>query len=275
MALKMDHAVFFAQVRRNLFGGSLTQSQVEGMDHTLAEFEVRGSGDRRHLAYIMATDYHETGRRMQPVREGFAKDDAGARAAVAKLYRDGKIKTNYAAPGSYGNSFYGRGDVQLTHEANYKKLGDILGIDLVKYPDSALDPFISKRILVEGMLRGASNRGDFTKYALEDFISGAKCDYLGARKVVNGTDKAALIASYASAFESALITAGLPLMSKGVLMTSTRPVLPAETVAKPAIPVETPRPTPGVVQPPAPVATGGFWDRVGDRLRTAFPKKDA
>lgn len=208
---RLDRKAFYAAIR-TLFGGSLTQAQVDGVGRLLDAFLAHALLlDRRHLAYILATSFHETGRRMMPVREGFATSDAAARAAVAKLYAAGRISKNYAAPNARGLSYYGRGDVQLTHEANYVTMGRLLGLDLAGKPDLALDPATSARILIEGVTRGVSVRGDFTGRALEDFIAGAACDYVGARRTVNGTDKAAQIAGYARAFEVALTGAGMPL----------------------------------------------------------------
>ena len=204
---------FYAAVRRSLFGGSLTQSQVDGLERLVAAFALYGTGDRRHLAYGLATSFHETGKRMEPVREGFAETDAGVRAAVAKLYKAGRISANYALPNAAGRSFYGRGDVQLTFERNYVEMGRIIGLPLAADPDRVLDPAVSARVMWEGLLRGASNRGDFTGKALEDYIGGTRCDYLGARRTVNGTDKAEAIAGYARAFESALIADGVPAMA--------------------------------------------------------------
>lgn len=208
----MNDQVFFDLVRKSLFRNKLTAEQVNGMTAILKEFKQRGTRDRRHLAYLLATAYHETGTRMVAVREGQQQrklwSDAQARNAVAKLFKQGKIKRNYALPGSYGNSFYGRGMAQITHEENYKKLGDILGIDLVRYPDKALENDVAAAILVEGSLKGISLKGDFTKYALEDFIVGDKCDYIHARQVINRMDRAADVAGYAIRFDQALETAG-------------------------------------------------------------------
>lgn len=209
---RLDRARFFASIRP-LFG-SLTGAQVAGIERLIDAFLAYALLlDRRHLAYILATSFHETGRRMMPVREGFAATDAAARAAVAKLFAAGRISRNYALPNARGLSFYGRGDVQLTHEANYIAMGKLLGLDLAGNPDLALDPATSARVLVEGVTRGVSARGDFTGRALEDFIAGERCDYVGARRTVNGTDKAAAIAGYAKRFESALIAGGMPLIA--------------------------------------------------------------
>jgi hypothetical protein len=48
------------------------------------------------------------------------------------------------------------------------------------------------------------HEGWFTTKKLSDYIHGDKCDYLNARKIINGTDKAALIAGYARKFERIL-----------------------------------------------------------------------
>jgi putative chitinase len=176
---------FFAYARRAPFGGRLTQAQVQGCEAIIAA--ARDITDDRHLAYILATAFHETGGKMQPVREGFAKTDAGARRAVAgRRYAreyDGKV-------------YYGRGHVQLTWLSNYRKMGAALGLDLVGNPDLALDLQVSVRILIEGMTNGETGVGDFTKHSLEDFFNATTDDPVGARRIVNGTDKASLIAGY-------------------------------------------------------------------------------
>ncbi|QIG76102.1 putative endolysin protein [Rhizobium phage RHph_I4] len=207
----MNNSLFFDAVRKSLFKGTLTDDQRRGMTAILTVWLSRGTGDIRHLAYILATAYHETGTRMIPVREGQQQrklwSDKQARNAVAILFKKGIIKRNYALPGSYGNSFYGRGYAQITWEANYKRMSPLVGVDLVRYPDKALEPEIAAIILIEGSTKGVSMKGDFTAFALEDFIHGDHCDYVGARKVINGQDKASTVAGYAVKFEAALIDA--------------------------------------------------------------------
>lgn len=267
-ALMLNGAAFFAVLRERLFDGSLSQSQVDGINRLVAAFTLYGTGDRRHLSYGCATSYHETGRRMQPVREGFAATDAQARAAVADLLRRGKITTNYALPNKYGKSFYGRGDVQLTHERNYAAMGLLIGVDLAKDPDRALDPAISARILWEGILRGVSLRGDFTGKALEDFIAGDRCDFVGARRTVNGTDRAKDIAGYAEIFEKAFTAGGMPLhftVASPPPKVTPRPAPLAPPHVEPAGPLTPMAPT--AARPPVPAgpvrdeiasAGGGF-----------------
>lgn len=204
--LRLNRKVFFNHIRKSLFRGRISQSQVDGMNDLLDAWEQYGTDDPRHLAYAAATSYHETGSRMQPVREGFAKTDSEARRRVARLaekrgQRSAVVK--YARPaGEYGHVYYGRGDVQLTWIDNYRRMERITGLPLVKNPDLALKH--SKRILIEGMTKGASNRGDFTRYSVETFFNDRTDDPVGARKVVNGTDRATLIAGYHAAFLEAI-----------------------------------------------------------------------
>lgn len=199
----INRKTFFAYLRKAPFGGRISQSQIDGIDSIIAAFDMTGQKSVKFLAYILATAFHETGGRMQPVREGFAKTDAAARQVVAKR--------SYGVPEKNGKVYYGRGHVQLTWGRNYKTMGNVLGYDLYNNPDLALDPEISATILVEGMLRGKSTRGDFTGKSLEDYFAGDKEDPVGARRIVNGTDKAQLIAGYYKNFLDALNhSKGLP-----------------------------------------------------------------
>jgi putative chitinase len=65
----MNLTTFFAYARRAPFGGRLTQAQIDGMTATLTEWDKRKLLDNRWLAYMLATAFHETGGKMQPLRE--------------------------------------------------------------------------------------------------------------------------------------------------------------------------------------------------------------
>jgi predicted chitinase len=45
-----------------------------------------------------------------------------------------------------GFKYRGRGMIQLTGKSNYKKYGDMIGVDLVKNPDLANDPVIAQKL---------------------------------------------------------------------------------------------------------------------------------
>lgn len=153
---------------------------------------------RAQTAYILATAYWESARTFAPVREGLAKSDAEARAYVDQLFADGRIKTNYALPAANGQSFYGRGYVQLTWERNYRNIGDHLVGDPTWFyhrPDDVMHPDIAAIIMVRGMVDGI-----FTEHRLGDFINAQRTDFVNARLTVNRMDRAETIAEYAERF---------------------------------------------------------------------------
>lgn len=195
----MDLPTFYTYVRNSPFGGRLTQEQVNGTEELLAAWKTYGDGDNRKLAYILAGVFHETGGKMVPVREGFASSDAGARRAVKKLFDQGRIKTNYALPVN-GVSYYGRGRIQNTWIKNYTALAERFGVPLVADPDLLLrDGALDARVTVVGHLEGI-----WTGKRLDAYFNGNTSDPKNARRVVNGTDKASLIATYYEAFLAAI-----------------------------------------------------------------------
>ena len=144
-------------------------------------------------AYILATAHHETGG-YRYMREIWGP------TAAQKRYEGRKELGNTVA--GDGKKFLGRGFVQITGRRNYADWGRRLGLDLLKEPQLAERPDIAVRILVEGMMLGT-----FTGRKLVDFVNFSKSDYANARRVVNGTDRADLIAGYADEFEAALLDA--------------------------------------------------------------------
>jgi putative chitinase len=163
------------------------KSQLRGIDAILDYcVNICEMDDARQIAYILATAYHETARTFEAIEE-FGKGKG--RKYGQKIKMNGK---GYLRPDQI---YYGRGLVQLTWYENYEKFGKLLGIDLLENPKMALDLAISVKILVEGM-RG----GLFTGRGLDRYFNTERCDYVNARKIVNGLDKAELIAGYAQKF---------------------------------------------------------------------------
>lgn len=186
--MKVNRKKFFDGFKKN-FDSSLDQAQVGGIEFLLTSFENEPLWkDVRHIAYALATIYHETAASMLPVEEGYY---LGRRAKAFQ-------KTLRYYP------HYGRGYVQLTWERNYVKAGKALGVDFVKSPNLVMRPDYSFQILTRGMFEGW-----FTGKKLSTYIHGSVCDYVGARKIINGTDKAGLIAGYARLFEKLLKDSGL------------------------------------------------------------------
>jgi len=171
----MNFQIFFDDVRNSLFGGKLSQGQVEGMENIINYSTV--SLDQ--LAYVLATVKWETAHTMQPIKE------YGSTAYL-------KSKPYWP--------YYGRGLVQLTWRDNYAKYG------LEKTPDKALEWESSLFVLFDGMTKGL-----FTGKKLDDYINDNKRDYINARRIINGTDRAKEIAQIADAYRTALIAAQDPV----------------------------------------------------------------
>lgn len=206
---------FFAYVRGNLFGGSLSQNQVDGLNALLHAFFRYGSGRRSHLAYVLATAQLETGSRIEPVRETFADSDAEAVRRLDRSWKNGRlgntpVSKRYWQPDSLGRSWFGRGFVQLTHEFNYQgELRDAVlaefGVDIHLQPDQVMNLEISAFIIVYGMTHGT-----FSGKSMDDYLNDRSKNYTGARAVVNGNNKARTIAGFANKYERALTDAGMP-----------------------------------------------------------------
>nr|WP_245443467.1 hypothetical protein [Rhizobium phaseoli] len=194
---------FFDAVREEVFKGELTQPQVEGITAILDAWERRfAPADRRWLAYILATAYHETAYTIQPVRETLAQSDARAVEILEAAFAAGRlswVKTPYWRPDEDGCCWLGRGLVQLTHKRNYEAMSALTGIDLVADPDRAMEMDAAVTILIEGMLQGS-----FTGHKLADHLNATTEDWVNARRIVNGTDRAEKLAGYAKAFHAAM-----------------------------------------------------------------------
>jgi hypothetical protein len=137
---------------------------------------------RNRAAYVLATAWHETAHTMKPVREY-----GGEKYLKSKAYYP----------------YVGMGYVQLTWKSNYEKAGRKLGVDFVSNPKLLLEPKYAAPILVIG-----SKEGWFTGKKLSDYITLGVSNYVGARRIINGTDKANLIAGYAVEYDKLLKAEG-------------------------------------------------------------------
>lgn len=175
---------------------------------------ARSNLSLQEAAYVLGTGYHETAHTMKPVRETLAATDAQAISRLEYAWSRGKlpwVKTPYWRVDSNGVSWLGRGYVQLTHRDNYVRMGQRLGVSLAADPTLAMRSDTAAKILVIG-----SKEGLFTGRKLSDYINATRTDYVGARRIINGTDKAAAIAKLAQAYEAALQSSNYSANSKGV-----------------------------------------------------------
>jgi predicted chitinase len=180
----INRAFFFTQVRRTMFSNNLKQSQVDGINAILDGWEAKyPTSDDRWLAYALATTYHETDQHMQPIEE----------------YGKGRGMPYGKPDPTTGQVYYGRGFVQLTWERNYKTMSDLLGVDFVDHPELALDLDNATNIMFIGMIKGL-----FTGKSLANYFNSTTEDWVNARRIINGLDKAQAIAMYGHNFYSAI-----------------------------------------------------------------------
>lgn len=152
----------------------------------VAEAQKQGIKSKAELAYILATTVHESGagKYMEEIASGSAYE---GRSDLGNTHRGDGVR------------FKGRGYVQITGRNNYTKWGKKLGINLVGNPELAERPAVAAKILVGGM-----KEGSFTGRGLDDYFGKGKADFVGARAIVNGSDKASTFASTARAIMSAM-----------------------------------------------------------------------
>lgn len=191
-----DFSKFKEVFKRN----SITQGFVDSINNLFRSFNAYNSLDGSSplfVAYMLGTAWHETSFTMKPIKEYggnkyLSKYDTGRLA---------KILGNTPEADGDGQKYAGRGHVMITGLRNYRLFSLLLDIDLVNYPDLALDPVVSAKILTIGSLRGS-----FTSRKLSDYIRiGKHAEFVDARRVINGTDKAEAIANYAEQFLQCLV----------------------------------------------------------------------
>lgn len=169
--MAFDREIFFDLVRKSPFGGTLIQSQVDGIEYILAVWEESyDDWDTRWLAYSLATTFHETAATMQPVEE----------------YGKGEGQPYGVPDPETGQTYYGRGFVQLTWRDNYARADRELelpkAMSLEYHAHYACDPEMAAAVMFQGMAAGWFRSGeDFAKY-----FSTTVDDPFGAREIING-----------------------------------------------------------------------------------------
>jgi hypothetical protein len=148
---------------------------------------------RNQTAYVLANTYWETGHTMLPVEEAFWVHPNDP----VKMDRWRKSNLRYYP-------HHGRGHTQITWLRNYEKVKTETGMDVVSNPEMLLtDSYLSATAMVVGMIEGW-----FTGKKLSDYITLKKSNYVGARRIINGTDKAHAIAELAREYEAQLLADG-------------------------------------------------------------------
>lgn len=186
---------------KQVFGKkSIHQSFVNSINNLFRAFNDYNSVDGTnplYVAYMLGTAWHETAFTMQPIKE-YGGDKYLSKYDTGRLAH---ILGNTPEADGDGQKYAGRGHVMITGLRNYRLFSLLLDVDLINNPDLALDPAISAKILTIGSIRGS-----FTSRKLGDYIRhGHRAEFVSARAVINGRDKAVTIALYAEKFLECLV----------------------------------------------------------------------
>lgn len=195
---------FFDRVRDvDLLGPTLSPGEVEGCNAILA---ACAHWPMAHVAYALATAYHETAGTMQPIKERGGPEYLRRQYDVNGRDPARAIAHGNTNPGD-GEKFCGRGYPQLTWRDNYRRAGRKLGVDLENDPELAMRPDIAARIMEGGM-----REGWFTGKKLADYLPADRpaklAEFVPARRIINALDRAEKIADHAIDFQEALMAGG-------------------------------------------------------------------
>lgn len=215
----IDNKKFFEKYKQQF--GPFSTEQFNGLQRLIEYINTdKHITDSRWVAYILATIYHECARTWQPIKE------KGHREYFIKRYgsqtKVGKSLGNDTP--EEGAIYHGRAYVQTTGESNYemaekvlrseypevverfeKRTGKKFDLTAGDQPNDMADPdnLLDAEIAYYAMSVSV-RKGLYTGVGLGRFINGAKCDFINARKVINGLDCAAAVADYAAKFLTCL-----------------------------------------------------------------------
>lgn len=191
-------------IRKELAGGKITPEQFKGFERVVSALDADKDYSYPQGAYVLATIWHETATRMTPIGEyGKGKGRAyGTWLTNSKgeryCYKDFSKKSVYLER-DYPFLYYGRGDTQNTWWDNYDKLSKVFKVDFLRNPDLLLTDEWSTPVTLYSMKVGL-----YTGRKLSTFVNSNKQDFVEARRVINGVDKADKIAKEALVFLRAL-----------------------------------------------------------------------
>lgn len=203
-----DEGSFYDWLRSNsMLGPTISPTEFKGCD-AITRAAAQAKWPLAYTAYALGTAYLETAHQMIPVREAFWLSASAAAAYFHRMYDpDGQRPDVAKRLGNTqkgdGARYCGRGYPQLTGRANYAKASEALGVDLVASPERALEPAIAAQVMIWGM-----STGGFTGRKLADYLPAEGPatleQFVPARRIINGTDRAGDVGGFALNFQKAL-----------------------------------------------------------------------
>jgi putative chitinase len=150
----MNHAKFFAAVRPSLFGGRLSQNQVNGIKAIFDRWEAKPF-DARWLAYMLATAYHETDNTMCAISENLNYSASGLLATFPKYFTLSQAAAYARQPQRIANRAYanrmGNGNEAGGDGWRYRGRGLIAGLAYLgpRGTEVLFQKWFSRRIAVK------------------------------------------------------------------------------------------------------------------------------
>jgi hypothetical protein len=171
----IDRKIFFDMVRKDPMPGKLAQSQVDGMNFILDCWEASyNEEDLRWLAYAFATTMWETSSTFMPIEE----------------YGKGSGQSYGKKDPETGQTYYGRGYVQLTWKDNYARADEELDFhdddSCEWHAKNALDPNKAAAIMFVGMIEGWFRSDSEGRHSLPRWFNSTVDDPFMAREIING-----------------------------------------------------------------------------------------
>jgi hypothetical protein len=157
------------------------------------------------MANVLAQVRRETGGIMAPIKETVQAShrdknpsDDEVIKRLDRAYAKGQLPWVNAP--YWRDGWFGRGQIQLTHKANYARFG-------ISRPDDALVPHISAHVAVRGMRDGLFTGNKLADYNFPEALNAVPAE--NPRRIVNGKDGSdAEVAQFHRQFARALQAAG-------------------------------------------------------------------
>lgn len=195
MAIKVDIDKLLSDYKKSGRKTNFPDSLKKVLQYARTDENLKDVSD---LAYLLATAKSESDYSLQRWESDYicklqGKPYKGKPCDSALNYyrstKDGKINYYTLGTDKNGLPYFGRGLIQLTGKANYKKYGDLIGVDLVNDGNKALEQRNS--YLIASAYLSNKRGGIYKKNGVErnTFDLARDNDLTLARKSVNGGTK--------------------------------------------------------------------------------------
>ena len=143
----------------SMSSGGITDKRAQANILAQVQAESGGVAKSENLNYSPARLMEMFPKKFATIQEA-SQVAAGGPEAVGERIYGGRMGNTAAGEGF---KYRGRGLIQLTGKDNYKKFGDIIGVDLVQNPDLANDPDIARKLAVAYFQDKQKSGVDLTK----------------------------------------------------------------------------------------------------------------